>query len=64
MQTPVDAQMNTNARHQYLRTSVNNQALQQQIALGKTSSPLGFTINSSQRMVPVSSHTNYIPPMA
>jgi hypothetical protein len=63
MQTPVDAQMNTNARHQYLRTSVSNQALQQQIALGKQSSPLGYVINSSQRQVPVSSHTNYIPPI-
>lgn len=63
MQTPVDAQMNTNARHQYLRTSVNNQALQQQIALGKASSPQSFIITSSQRQVPVSSHTNYIPPI-
>ena len=62
-QTPVDAQMNTNARHQYLRTSVSNQALQQQIALGKLSSPLGYVISSSQRQVPVSSHTNYIPPI-
>ena len=63
MQTPVDAQMNTNARHQYLRTSVNNQALQQQIALGKASTPQSFIIKSSQRQVPVSSHTNYIPPI-
>jgi hypothetical protein len=63
MQTPVDAQMNTNARHQYLRTSVNNQALQQQIALGKASTPQGYIIQSSQRQVPVSSHTNYIPPI-
>jgi hypothetical protein len=63
MQTPVDAQMNTNARHQYLRTSVSNQRLQQQIALGKASAPLGYVINSSQRQVPVSSHTNYIPPI-
>ena len=63
MQTPVDSQMNTNARHQYLRTSVSNQRLQQQIALGKASTPLGFSIQSSQRMVPVSSHTNYIPPI-
>ena len=30
-QEPVYADMNTNARHQYLRTSVNNQQLQQQI---------------------------------
>jgi hypothetical protein len=63
MQTPVDAQMNTNARHQYLRTSVNNQALQQQIALGIASTPQGYIIQSSQRQVPVSSHTNYIPPI-
>lgn len=63
MQTPVNAQMNTNARQQYLRTSVTNQALQQQIALGKVSSPLTYVINSSQRQVPVSSHTNYIPPV-
>ena len=63
MQTPVDAQMNTNARHQYLRTSVSNQRLQQQIALGKASMPLGYVSSSSQRQVPVSSHTNYIPPV-
>ena len=63
MQTPVDAQMNTNARHQYLRTSVSNQRLQQQIALGKASTPLVYVIGSSQRQVPVSSHTNYIPPI-
>ena len=62
-QEPVYAEMNTNARHQYLRTSVNNQALQQQIALGKASTPLVYAIQSSQRQIPVSSHTNYIPPM-
>jgi len=44
MQTPVNADMNTNARHQYLRTSVSNQRLQQQIALGKMSSPLSYVI--------------------
>ena len=63
LQEPVYAEMNTNARHQYLRTSVNNQALQQQIALGKASAPLGYVIQSSQRQVPISSHTNYIPPI-
>lgn len=62
-QTPVSAEMNTNARHQYLRTSVNNQELQQQIALGKLSQPLSYIVQSSQRQVPVSSHTNYIPPI-
>lgn len=60
---PVYAEMNTNARHQYLRTSVNNQDLQQQISLGKKSGPFVYTISSSQRNVPISSHTNYIPPI-
>jgi hypothetical protein len=63
MQTPVDAQMNTNARQQYFRTAVSNQRLQQQIALGKASVPLAYVIKSSQRQVPLSSHTNYIPPV-
>jgi hypothetical protein len=63
MQEPVYADMNTNMRQQYLRTSVNPQQLQRQIALGKASSPLGYVITSSQRQVPVSSHTNYIPPI-
>ena len=63
-QSPVYAEMNTNARHQYLRTSVSNQLLQQQIALGKSSSPLAYIVQSSQRQVPVSSHTNYIPPIS
>jgi hypothetical protein len=63
MQTPVDAQMNTNARHQYLRTSITNQRKQQLIALGKASAPLVYVIQSSQRQVPLSSHTNYIPPV-
>jgi hypothetical protein len=62
-QEPVYADMNTNARYQYLRTSVNNQALQQQIALAKASTPQSYIINSSQRQVAVSSHTNYIPPI-
>ena len=62
-QAPVYAEMNTNARHQYLRTSVNNQLLQQQIALGKKSPPLAYIVQTSQRQVPVSSHTNYIPPI-
>ena len=62
-QEPVYADMNTNARYHYLRTSVNNQALQRQIALAKASSPQTYVINSSQRQVAVSSHTNYIPPI-
>lgn len=62
-QEPVYAEMNTNARHQYLRTSVSNQRLQQQIALGKISAPQGYVIQSSQRRAATSSHTNYIPPV-
>jgi len=62
-QTPVASEMNTNARHQYLRTSVNKKALAEQIRLGKLSSPLGYQIYSTNRQVPLSSHTNYIPPI-
>ena len=63
MQEPVYADMNTNARHRYLRANVSNQDLQRQIALGKVSTPLGYVIQSSQRQVPVSSHLNYIVPI-
>lgn len=63
MQTPVDAQMNTNAKHQYLRTSVNNTEQAKQTLLGILSQPIGYQINSSGRMVATSSHTNYIPPI-
>ena len=62
-QEPVDSQMNTNSRRQYLRTSVSTAALQRQIALGKASRPLAFISYSTQRQIPVSSHTNYIPPI-
>ena len=62
-QEPVYAEMNTNARQQYLRTSISNQRLQQQIALAKVSPPMAYIINSSQRQVAVSTHTNYIPPV-
>jgi len=62
-QEPVNSQMNTNARQQYLRTSVSNRVAQQQIALGKLSPSLGYHISSSQRQVPTSSHTNYIAPI-
>ena len=63
MQTPVNSNMNSNPRFQYLRTSVSNQALQRQIALGKSSGPMGYVVQSTQRQVPVSTHTNYIPPI-
>ena len=63
-QTPVDSQMNTNARHTYLRASITNQQQQQQIALGKNTEPLAYSIKSSQRVVPVSAHKNYISPVS
>jgi hypothetical protein len=60
---PVDANMNTNMRHQYLRTSVNNKTREQQIAEAKISKPMGYYINSYGSMKPISTHTNYIPPI-
>ena len=64
MQEPVYADMNSNMRKQYLRTAISQSVKAQQIALGKMSVPQAYVINSSQRQVPVSSHTNYIPPIA
>jgi len=63
MQEPVYAEMNSNARKQYLRTAISQTVKAQQTALGKMSIPQSYIINSSQRQVPVSTHTNYIPPM-
>lgn len=63
MQQPVYAEMNTNARHQYLRTAVNNKLQAKQYGLAKQSQPLTYFINSSSRQVPVSSHMNYIAPI-
>lgn len=63
MQEPVYANMNTNARKQYLRTAISQSVKAQQTALGKMSVPQAYVINSSQRQVPVSTHTNYIPPL-
>jgi hypothetical protein len=62
-QEPNYAEMNTNSRHQYLRTFVNKDLLAKQIALGKLSPAIAYSINSTGRMVPTSSHTNYIPPI-
>jgi hypothetical protein len=63
MQEPVYAEMNSNARKQYLRTAISQTVKAQQLALGKMSVPQSYVINSSQRQVPVSTHTNYIPPI-
>lgn len=62
-QEPVQAEMNSNARKQYLRTAISQTVKAQQTALGKLSTPQAYIINSSQRQVPVSSHTNYIAPI-
>jgi len=62
-QEPVYASMNSNMRKQYLRTCISQSVKAQQIALGKLSSPQGYTIHSSQRQVPTSSHMNYIAPI-
>jgi hypothetical protein len=63
MQEPVYSEMNTNARSQYLRTVISQKVKAQQTALGKMSVPQAYVINSSQRQVPISTHTNYIPPI-
>ena len=62
-QEPVYANMNSNMRKQYLRTAISQTVKANQIALGNMSVPHSYVINSSQRQVPVSSHTNYIPPI-
>ena len=62
-QEPVYANMNANMRKQYLRTAISQTVKANQIALGKLSVPHAYIINSSQRQVPVSSHTNYIAPL-
>jgi hypothetical protein len=64
MQEPVYAAMNSNMRKQYLRTAISQSVKTQQTTLGKMSAPQAYIINSSQRQVPVSSHTNYIPPIS
>lgn len=62
-QEPVYAEMNTNARRQYLRTVVSTSVKAQQDALGKQTSPHSYQIHSSQRQVPLSGHMNYIAPI-
>jgi type II secretory pathway pseudopilin PulG len=61
---PVNAEMITNARHQYLRTSVNKQTAIQQIAEAKTSKPLAYHINGYNTYKAVSQHMNYINPIS
>jgi hypothetical protein len=62
-QEPVYAEMNTNARSQYLRaTSISALKKAEQDALGKLSLPIAKVSQSSQRQYAVSSHVNYIEP--
>jgi len=63
LQEPVYSDMNSNMRKQYLRTTVSQNVKAQQQTLGKMSVPQSYIINSSQRQVPISTHTNYIPPI-
>jgi hypothetical protein len=62
-QEPVYADMNTNARHQYLRTSATKKALVEQMILAKKSPVLAYQMYTSNRQVPISTHMNYIPPI-
>jgi hypothetical protein len=62
-QEPVYSSMNTNARHQYLRTSISNNLKAKQELIGKMSPPNGYSLSSTQRQYAVSTHTNYIPPI-
>lgn len=63
-QEPVNADMSTYARAQYLRaTALSAKQKASQDALGKESSPVTKVSYSTQRQYPVSSHVNYIEPI-
>ena len=63
-QVPVNSDMSTNARAQYLRaTSIDAKTLAHQRALAIESPPITKTSYSSQRQYAVSSHVNYIAPI-
>jgi hypothetical protein len=64
-QTPVNSDMGVIPRQQYLRaTSISALEKAKQDALGKQSEPIIKVSYSSQRQIPVSSHVNYIAPIA
>jgi hypothetical protein len=64
-QEPVNADMSVNSRAQYLRaTDLSSRAKAIENAIGKASTPVVFTSYSSQRQFAVSSHVNYISPIA
>jgi len=63
-QAPPYACENTNARHQYLRsTSFSQNTLAKQLAIGKASLPNMYHVGSSSRQYAVSTHMNYIAPV-
>jgi hypothetical protein len=62
-QEPVNADMNTNSRSRYLRATISNQQKQQQLALGKATTPLTYFTQSTNRYAAVSGHFNYIVPI-
>ena len=63
-QEPVNSEMQTLARAQYLRaTSLSSFEKMKQDYLGKLSTPIGKTSYSSQRQFALSSHMNYIAPI-
>lgn len=61
-QEPVYADMNTNARHQYLRTVQSAETIALQNALGKQSRTAAYTNYSTQKRTATSTHMNYIAP--
>jgi hypothetical protein len=62
-QEPNYSDMNTNARHQYLRTAVSNEVRAAQTAAAKKSPVNAFYNIHTGRYAPVSTHMNYITPM-
>ena len=60
-QEPIDSQMNSNSRAQYIRTESKQQS--QPIIGGQTVKPTFYTWSSSNRKIPVSTHVNYISPV-
>jgi hypothetical protein len=64
LQEPVYAEMNTNVRQQYLRTSVNQETLEKQKKLAKLSPPISFHSMSTGKQYALSSHMNYIEPIS
>ncbi len=63
MQSPPAADMQVLPRHVYLRTSVTDAERQRAIAAARAAPLQSYTLTSSQRRWPVSTHTNYIPPV-